>query len=412
MVVLGDFLENPSGIWSHGQLSMAWRNSTSFWTTGFPSGFQFIRLLGLRLVPRLKFRARRFAALVLVLSAGTLWFKIEIQHRMLESLARIDPLPHTRELIAQYRYAEAYEYLSFFRVYDYVASNRETDSLYKDIQTRRNSYSYRLHKIGQGILVGQSDETEGQISALISDFLIIGDIRDLTREGINYAEGKKVDELTAALAAIGIAVTTGNLFSSGGVTPAKIVLSFLKMINSINKMPDWLQRYLIEEANVVKAKRARVSIGDFFDVIYRLLKATGVRSTASLLNRAHDMDSFMALADFGIYFGNETSVLLEITGDTGVSVFQKNKAIPKKIFLEAAIFGAPGVDALGTIGTHSFERFLEHDAAAAATVSPAQAHPLPVLNAISTMLWHILAAIPAWLLSLSMVYCGALVARR
>jgi hypothetical protein len=391
---------------------MAWGNFTSAWTAAFPSGFQAIRALGLRLIPSLRFRSRLIAAVVLVLSTGALWYKAGMQQRILKSLTRIDPIPHTRELTGQNRYAQAHDYLSFFRPYDYVASNHAADTLLKDIQTRRDSYAYRLRKISQGILTGQSDEREGQISAVISDFLIIGDIRDLAKEGINYAAGRKVDELTAALSAVGIALTTGTIFSAGGAATAKMVLSFLKMMNNINEMPDWLRQYLIEKAKVVKENRSTGSLRELFDMIYRLLKATGVRGTVALLNRAHDMDSFTALADFGIYFQDKTPVLLELTGDTGVCVFHKNKAVPKNIFFEAATFGASGVDALGMIGPDQFELFLKHDAAAARMAPVDQTHPRPMLDAMRILLWHAMVRIPAWVLGLSMVCCSALIVRR
>jgi len=74
--------------------------------------------------------------------------------------------------------------------YEYVNQNPEAIALQREIDTKRQSYSYKLKKVWDGILKGESDEIEGQSAAIASDFVVIGDVRDLAKESKNWIEGK------------------------------------------------------------------------------------------------------------------------------------------------------------------------------------------------------------------------------
>ncbi|HHD82189.1 MAG TPA: hypothetical protein ENK94_03255, partial [Campylobacterales bacterium] len=59
------------------------------------------------------------------------------------TLVQIDPLPHTKLLISQKKYADANEYLEYFLQFDYVNKNPESHKLMKSIKEIRNSFSYK-----------------------------------------------------------------------------------------------------------------------------------------------------------------------------------------------------------------------------------------------------------------------------
>ena len=287
-----------------------------------------------------------------------LYYNTSTQMKIFDGLSRINPVPHTEALISQKLYAEAYDYLTYFMAYDYVKSDPEADDLLKNIIKQRANHLYQLRKISEGILTGQSDEREGQITAIMSDFFIIGDIRDLTKEGLRFSKGEQVDEVRAALAAIGIVATTGNLLTSGGATATKIALSLLKMMNSIHKLPQWLRDYLIENARLATQAKDITPLNDLFNRIYELMKATGIEGTVKLINISEDIDSFRTIAEFGIYFKYKAPVLLEITSNSAIEVFQSMEGVPKEIFLEAATFGQPGLMVLERVGYRQFEIYL------------------------------------------------------
>ena len=77
-----------------------------------------------------------------------------------------------------------------------------------------------MRKLGEGIFEGTSDEAIGQAAALITDFLVIGDIRDLTRQAINWSQDKQIDAVIAALSGIGLAASAVEIASAGVGLPS------------------------------------------------------------------------------------------------------------------------------------------------------------------------------------------------
>ena len=153
---------------------------------------------------------RLLAVLIsLALLGAPLWLTQGPVHEQLAVLAltRTDPLPRTRELVAQERYAEAAQYLDYFMAYGYVRGDPAAQHLAREIAARRESLAYQAGKAAEGVWSGQSDEAVGQAAGVISDFLVIGDLRDLARQGWLYAQGEETDPVLIALASLGVAAT-------------------------------------------------------------------------------------------------------------------------------------------------------------------------------------------------------------
>ena len=111
------------------------------------------------------------------------------QELQLAALSRVQPLPQARALVDEERYAEAADYLRFFMQYDYVRENPEAVTLFESTNAKRTGWLYQASKLVEGVLEGTSDETVGQAAGIATDFLVIGDIRDLTAQGINWSTG-------------------------------------------------------------------------------------------------------------------------------------------------------------------------------------------------------------------------------
>ena len=277
------------------------------------------------------------------------------QQEDLARLVRIDPVPVTRQLIGEAKYAEANNYLSYFIDIDYVKEDPEATGLYKFIQDRRNDWQYKLKKINEGLLRGESDETEGQVAAVISDFLVVGDLRDLVAEGNKYIQGQDVNRVTVALASLGIGAAAGSLATAA----AKPAISFLKLTNKAGRMPSWLGQFLLEAAeNPRKTKTSIDQLSALFNEVTTLYDKAGSRSTLELLSKSKSLDDFRNLARFGHQFGPKTSTLLKVAGDDAVAAYQRLNNVPRTTFLEAGTFGRDGVRALEKNGPESFEIFL------------------------------------------------------
>ena len=71
-------------------------------------------------------------------------------------------------------------------------------------------------KFALGFTTGSQGSGEEIAGTVISDFLVIGDIRDLLVQGTNYARGENYDRIILGLSAIGLLTSGGALVTMGG----------------------------------------------------------------------------------------------------------------------------------------------------------------------------------------------------
>ena len=98
---------------------------------------------------------------------------------------------------------------------------------------------------------------------------MIGDLRDLARQGWLYAQGEETDPVLIALASLGVAATAvqaggaAAAAPSGGATApavaaattAKNSLSTLKWLRRANALPGWLGEMLMRAAARLRQQR-------------------------------------------------------------------------------------------------------------------------------------------------------------
>jgi hypothetical protein len=116
----------------------------------------------------------------------------------------------------------------------------------------------------RGLIVGESDDLVGLAGTAISDLFVIGDIRDVAREGTRLAMGEPADELVLGLAGVGLAVTAGTYASLGVGAPGRVGLSVIKAARKTGRlsagMAQWVGRSLREVVDLSALKRA---VGSF-----------------------------------------------------------------------------------------------------------------------------------------------------
>jgi hypothetical protein len=79
-----------------------------------------------------------------------------------------------------------------------------------------------------GFATGSGEGTAGLAGSVISDFTVIGDLRDLSREGGRMMAGEEYSRLLLGLSAVGIAATAATLATGGGGAPVRVGMSVLK----------------------------------------------------------------------------------------------------------------------------------------------------------------------------------------
>lgn len=310
----------------------------------------------------IKFALKTTAIIIAILCVLVLWNHSRLAF---SALMRIDPVPKTQELVRNEQYVAAADYLGFFLDYDYVQSDPEALILYQEIDDKRSNWKYQLAKLKEGLVTGISDEAVGQTAGVTTDFLVVGDIRDLAYESINYAKGEDVDEVVVALSGLGLTATVAQVASGVGTastagaaspallgsTVAKTSIIALKTAKKVGKLPEWLGKSLVQAAKTAKESKSLDGVTDLFDSTYTLAKTRG---GLHLLSQTRNAKELQKMADFAEVFQGKALTLYHIAGDTAVRVGSRAKSIGKKPVLMAATYGKAGLSLLDRIGPTRF----------------------------------------------------------
>lgn len=298
-----------------------------------------------------------FAFVLLLFSFFVLYDRYDMRTPLkFEALKQIDPLPHTRALIKEGKLLDAKEYLSFFIPFDYMKNDREAHQLLKNIDRQRAALSYKTKKILSGVITGKSDELSGQISAGVSDFFLLGDLRDLTIEGYHHLQHEKVDKTLVALSSIGVVASAATVMSAGTSTPIKASLSFLKVAKKSGNLPKWLAKTLIKSSKELKQSKNINHLKTLFSDLYHLVDYAGIKGGFKLLKQTKDTKTLKEAIVFSKIYGKNSAPLATILGK---DLLAYSKYHDKKAFLYAATYGKKGVLRLGKLGEKGFLKSLK-----------------------------------------------------
>jgi hypothetical protein len=270
------------------------------------------------------------------------------------TLVHIDPIPHTKKLISEKKYVEAEEYLSYFISYDYVKKNPKSQKLLDAIKLKREDYSYKAKKFIEGITHGVSDEDIGKVSAIASDFLVIGDIRDLSIESKHYLNDEKVDKVIVSLSSLGLLATASTVYTLGATTPIKTSISVLKYGKKVNKLPSWLNQQLITQAKISNETKSLNNIKSLLEPIYKLYEKTGLTQTLNLLKNTKNFKELKNFISLASRFGKKSNILLQITKGKALHYAKLMPNVKSKNILYASTYGEKGLKGIKKLGENKF----------------------------------------------------------
>ncbi|GLK79306.1 hypothetical protein [Methylopila turkensis] len=196
-----------------------------------------------------------------------------------------------------------------------------------------------------GFVTGEANGTAALAGALASDLTVIGDVRDLAREGARMARGEEHSELIMALSAAGLAATAATFATGGGAAPAKFGVSALKAARRVGTLTAEftadLARRLFRTADARRvggaeaaggaAVRATRTGGGALDL--RALAATGAdfkaasaaagaAETVRLMRFVRSGDDLADLAPFARRFGARSRAVAELVGRASLRAFR------------------------------------------------------------------------------------------
>ena len=96
-----------------------------------------------------------------------------------------------------------------------LAEAGDCDEVARDARSEWDSLSATFSRCIDGVWTGRADDAAGLACAVASDLVVFGDVRDLTRQGLNWSRGDDTDPVLIALSATGIALTLAPQFGAG-----------------------------------------------------------------------------------------------------------------------------------------------------------------------------------------------------
>jgi len=283
----------------------------------------------------------KLTLLLLLIMSGTLLYQKNTY--AYHTLTRIDPQPHTKMLMEQKQYVDAYEYLNYFMTFEYVKEDKKAQQLMQQIIEKRSSLSYKSSKIAEGITTGTSDEFAGQVSAIGSDFFVIGDIRDLALEGTHYFKDEEVDTVLVSLSTIGLVASASTLFTLGSSAVVKSGVSVLKLAHKSKRIPSWLNKYLVREAKQIRKTKELSTIKPLFTTLDTMHKKVGLADTLKLLSHTKSFKELKGISKLSARYGQKTAPLLKLSNKKVLTHAHALKNVDKKTIALASTYGPSGL---------------------------------------------------------------------
>ena len=160
--------------------------------------------------------------------------------------------------------------------------------------------SRSIKNFARGLVSGESDDLSGLAGTVMSDLLVIGDIRDMVREGSRFAAGQPVDELILAMAWAGPVATAGTYGSAGAAVPIRVGLTVVKVARRTgrigNEMAAWINQAVSEVVDWAMLRRAVGGASQPAVAVRAAREAVRVEKAQVLVRLAEDVGRVQAKA--------------------------------------------------------------------------------------------------------------------
>ena len=269
------------------------------------------------------------------------------------SMPDYDYLKEIRVLVSEGRLGEA-EHLADFVLSGSSITNRdEVAALREEINRKRTAFWNRVYRAGKGFVVGDGVSPEELSGAIVSDFLLWGDIRDLAKQGYYKATGKETDPVVAALASVGVLTSLASFWVADPAEPAEVAAdASLSCLKTLRKMGHLSKRFcgvLVDACReTVKTKSASKGLKEIVVGMKSLFDGAGAARASVIMKHVDDLDSLKTVSMMVKQTPEPTAILVRMHGDKGIKLLGKlSEAEGGVIVLEKA--ARKGPKALGKL---------------------------------------------------------------
>jgi hypothetical protein len=220
------------------------------------------------------------------------------------------------------------------------------------------TFRNKAEHFARGFFTGEPDDMAAFAGTAVGDLFVVGDIRDVVREGTRLASGQNSDELVLALASAGIAVTAATYVTFGAAAPARAGLTLIKVARKTGSLGSELAGSLgrmVRRTSVSAGERGPV-LFNFARDIGRVEKAAGGRAAFDGLKLAKEPRDMWRIAKLAEKEGSRTRAILKVAGRGAIALAAL--AVDASFWLLGAMFTALGfVSALKNATERTASRF-------------------------------------------------------
>ena len=266
-----------------------------------------------------------FSGLVcLLLGGGGLWYCAQeplVEER--EELPDYDYLAEIRELETEGRLGEAEQLADWVLDGSDITNRSEVVAVRDEIHERRTAFWNRAYRAGKGFVVGEGTSIEELGGAVVSDFLLWGDIRDLAKQGWNKATGKETDPVVAGLAAVGVLTSVASYVpdpAEGAEVSADASFSLLKTLRKTGHLSKRFCGVLVDGCRKsVKTKSLTKGMKEIVVGMKGLFDGAGAARAAAIMRHVDDVDSLTAVSKMA----KQAAILVRKHGAAGVDAIRE-----------------------------------------------------------------------------------------
>lgn len=277
----------------------------------------------------LKFARQFLTGLVcLLLGGGGLWLcTTEPFKEESGELPDYDWLEEIRELQAKGRLGEAEQLADWVLDGSDITNRAEVAAIRDEVHERRTAFWNRAYRAGKGFFVGEGTSIEELGGAVVSDFLLWGDIRDLAKQGYYKIKGQETDPVVAGLAAVGVITSVASYVpdpAEGAEVSADASFSLLKTLRKTGHLSKKFCGVLVDGCREsVKAKSLTKGMKEIVVGMKGLFDGAGAARAAAIMKHVDDVDSLKAVSKMAKQAAEPTATLVRKHGSAGVDAIRE-----------------------------------------------------------------------------------------
>jgi hypothetical protein len=238
-------------------------------------------------------------------------------------------LPDIMRLNKEKRIPEALAIYNYIKRNPSMPSHRIIVNVGEEILRENNRLIAKAERFSSGFLWGEKISEEALIGTIISDFLFVGDIRDLTREGYKALNGEDVDELLVLLSNVSL-VNSATLFfpeftSKVAASCIQTTLSIFKALSKANALSPKLTKTILSLLKTNNWKQFSKLLRES----YELFKAAPPGSIVPLMKYIDSNEDLIVIKKWVEMKPDETIVALAM-GNKKALTWMKHKGDPSK----------------------------------------------------------------------------------